>query len=106
MTPRHVNANQNPGDRSVNQRNLNPNKVSRGLTRAGSLTGVQEGKRLKNPRINLQDEDSTIIAFNTPEVPPSPTSPRPSITLTEDGKDQGIYIFTGDKDLEAAWNRA
>ena len=91
MTPRHVNPNQsqlNPGDRSVNQRNLNPNKVTRGLTRAGSLTGVQvsgeiilrmihkmfslsllqEGKRLKNTRINIQNEDSTINAFNTPEV--------------------------------------
>ena len=29
---------------------------------------MQEGKRLKNTRINLQDEDSTIIAFNTTEV--------------------------------------
>ena len=25
-------------------------------------------------------------------MPPSPTSPRPSITLTEDGKDQGDLI--------------
>lgn len=106
MTPRHMNPNQSQLNPSANQRNLISNKVSRGLTRAGSLTGVQEGKRLKNTRINLQDEDSTIIAFNTPEVPPSPTSPRPSITLTEDGNDQGIYIFTGDTDLEAAWNRA
>ena len=33
-----------------------------------SLSLMQEGKRLKNTRINLQDEDSTIIAFNTTEV--------------------------------------
>merc|ERR1711971_77822 len=106
MTPRHVNPNQIQLNPSSNPRNLDPKKVSRGLTRAGSLTGVQEGKRLKNTRINLEDEDSTIIAFNTTEVPPSPTSPRPSITLTEDGNDQGIYIFTGDTDLESTWNRA
>ena len=33
-----------------------------------SLSLLQEGKRLKNTRINLQNEDSTINAFNTPEV--------------------------------------
>ena len=41
MTPRHMNPNQSQLNPSVNQRNLIPNKVSRGLTRAGSLTGVQ-----------------------------------------------------------------
>ena len=41
MTRRHVNPNESQLNPSVNQINLNPNKVSRGLTRAGSLTGVQ-----------------------------------------------------------------
>ena len=41
MTPRHMNPNQSQLNPSANQRNLIPTKVSRGLTRAGSLTGVQ-----------------------------------------------------------------
>ena len=41
MSRRHVNPNESQLNPSVNQINLNPNKVSRGLTRAGSLTGVQ-----------------------------------------------------------------
>ena len=141
LTPRHV----NPKQSQLNPKNSN--KVTRGLIRADSLTGVQvtlwetslqvnsnptvqNGKRLKNTRIDLQKKDSTIMASETTEarkiwfehfpfrcrrkeldcyeslieyfrcrnnwilqVPPqSPNSPRPSITLTEDGKDQGDKI--------------
>ena len=79
MTPRHV----NPKQSQLNPKNSN--KVTRGLIRADSLTGVQvtlwetslqvnsnptvqNGKRLKNTRIDLQKKDSTIMASETTEA--------------------------------------